>query len=158
MSTVPTRSTQGAPIVVEDDQKDLQARILALEQREQRVSEAEQLTRNSNGNRIMMDGKMVPVFILAQNDSYAPLEDSVALASKAELERVLLRVCSVSEVARAVATEMLPVIATNTAPGRARSFKRKASGAETINRCSRCKMRFETDESLPKDCRYHPGT
>jgi hypothetical protein len=145
MSTVPTRSTQGAPLVVEDDQKDLQARILALEQREQRVSEAEQLTRNSNGNRIMMDGKMVPVFILAQNDSYAPLEDSVALASKAELERVLLRVCSVS-------------IATNTAPGRARSFKRKASGAETINRCSRCKMRFETDESLPKDCRYHPGT
>jgi hypothetical protein len=120
------------------------------------VSEAEQLTRDS-GNRILMDGKMVPVFTLETEASYAPLEGPVALASKADLERILLCICSVSQVARTVAAEMLSITRTNAAPGMTEGSKRKASDAETVHRCSRCKMRFEMDENLPKDCKYHPG-
>lgn len=68
--------------------------------------EAEQLARNS-GCRILMDGKTVPVFTLEAEASCKPLERPVALASKEELQRVLLRIWSVSEVARAIATETL---------------------------------------------------
>jgi hypothetical protein len=44
-----------------------------------------------------------------------------------------------------------------TDPGLAEGSKRKTPDAEIVHRCSRCKMRFETDENLPKDCKYHPG-
>ena len=104
-----------------------------------------------------MNGKMVPVFTLETEASCPSLEGPVAQASKAELERVLLRICSVSEVARTVAGEMLPTAATYAADVMPCGTKRKALEAETTHRCSRCKLRFETDENLPKDCKYHPG-
>lgn len=157
MSPPPAGSTEAAPLVVEDDQETIQQRLQVLERREQLAVEAEQLARDS-GNRILMDGKMVTVFTLDAEASYAALEGPVALASKAELERVLLRICSVSEVARTVATKMLPIATTHAAPELCSGTKRKASEAETTHRCSRCKLRFETDENLPKDCRYHPGS
>lgn len=50
---------------------------------------------------------MVPVFTLEAEASCASLEGPIALASKEELQRVLLRICSISDVARAVATEMV---------------------------------------------------
>jgi hypothetical protein len=104
-----------------------------------------------------MDSKMVSVFTLEAAASCESLEGPVALASKADLERVLLRICSVSDVAKAVATEMLPTATTSAGSTVATGSKRKASDAETIYRCTRCKLRFETDKNLPKDCMYHPG-
>lgn len=156
MTTLPTGGTKTAPLVVEDDHEGFPQRPQALEEREQLAAEAEQLARAS-GNRILMDSEMVPVFTLDAEATYAPLEGLVARASKAELERVLLRVCSMSEVARTVAGEMLSVAAMHAGTEAAAGLKRKASEAEMVSRCSRCKLCFETGESLAKDYRYHPG-
>lgn len=149
-------STEARLVVVEDDEQSFQERLLALEERGKRVAEAEQLARHS-GCRILMNGQMVPVFTLGAEASCASLERPVTLASKADLERVLLRICSVSDVARAIATEMLPTAIANATSTAATGSKRKASDAETIYRCTRCKLRFDTDEILPKDCIHHPG-
>lgn len=105
----------------------------------------------------MMDGKVVPLSTLEAEATCASLERPVALASKADLERILLRICSVSDVAKAIATEMLPTTTMSANSTVATGSKRKASDVETIYRCTRCKLRFETDKNLPKDCRYHPG-
>ena len=155
MSSLPARSIEARSVVVEDDEQSFQERLLALEERERRAAEAEQLARDS-GCRILMDGKMVPVFTFEAEASYPSLERPVDLASKEELQRVLLRICSVSEVARVIATEMLPNTESATSTV-ATGSKRKASDVETVYRCTRCKLRFETDENLPKDCKYHPG-
>ena len=159
MSSLLAVDTEARPVVEEDEEQSFQEQLLALEEREKRVAEAEQLAIDS-GCRILMDGKMVPVFTLKAEASCASLEVPAAMASKADLERVLLRICSVSDVAKAIATEMLPTTTTTTASAMstfATGSKRKATDAETIHRCNRCKLRFETDENLPKDCRYHPG-
>lgn len=155
MSSLSAGSTEARPVVVGDDEQSLQERLLALEERERRAAEAEQLARDS-GCRILMDGKMVPVFTFEAEASYPSLERPVDLASKEELQRVLLRICSVSEVARVIATEMLPNTESATSTV-ATGSKRKASDVETVYRCTRCKLRFEMDENLPKDCKYHPG-
>jgi hypothetical protein len=104
-----------------------------------------------------MDGKMCPVFTLTADASCGSLEGPAVLASKVELERVLLRICSVSQVARVVATQMLPAATTSATSTQTGASKRKAPDVETIYRCSRCKLRFGTDTNLPKDCTYHPG-
>lgn len=158
MSSLPAGSTEARPVIVEDDEQSFQERLLALEERERRAAEAEQFVRDS-GCRILMDGKMVPVFTLEAEASCASLERPVDLASNEELQRVLLRICSVSEVARVVATEMLAntTTAESATSTIATGSKRKASDVEMVYRCSRCKLRFETDENLPKDCVYHPG-
>ena len=156
MTPPPAGSTEARPVVVEDDEQTYQERILALEKREQRTAEAEQLARDS-GCRILMDGKMCPVFTLTANASCETLEGPAALASKVELERVLLRICSISQVARVVASQMLPAATTSSTSTLAAGSKRKAPDVETIYRCSRCKARFDTDVNLPKDCSYHPG-
>lgn len=156
MTTLPAGSTQAAPLVVEDDHEGFPQRPLTLEEREQPAAEAEQLARAS-GNRILMGGKMVPVFTLDAEATYPPLEGPVAQASKAELERGLLRVCNVNEVARTVAAKMLSAAAMRAGTEPAAGLKRKTSEAEMARRCSRCKLRFETGENLAKDCRYHPG-
>jgi len=131
MSSPPAGSTEARPVFVGDDEQSFQERLRALEERERRAAEAE-----------------------ASCDS---LEGPIALASKADLERILLRICSVSDVAKAIATEMLPTNTASASSTVASGSKRKASDAETIYRCSRCKLRFETDKNLPKDCIYHPG-
>jgi hypothetical protein len=156
MSSPPAGSTEARPVVVEDDEQSFQERLLALEEREKRAAEAEKLAQDS-GCRILMDGKMVPVFTLEAEATCDSLERPVAIASKADLERVLLRICSVSDVARTVATEMLTTTTASASSTVAAGSKRKASDAETIYRCTRCKLRFETDKNLSKDCRYHPG-
>lgn len=156
MPSAPVGSTEARLLVVEDDQSNFQDRLQALKARERRAAEAEQLAHDS-GCRILMDNKMVPVFTLASDASCASLEEPVALASKEELERALLRICSVSEAARVIATEMLPTATTTSTSAVPFGSKRKATDAETTYRCSRCKLRFETDENLPKDCIYHPG-
>jgi hypothetical protein len=105
-----------------------------------------------------MDGKMVPVFTPEAEATYDSLIEPVALASRKNLQHVLLRVYSVSDVAMAIATEMLsPISATSATSTVASGSKRKASDAETIYRCNRCHLRVETDNNLPKDCIYHPG-
>lgn len=119
-------------------------------------ADPDKLARES-GCRILMEGKMVPRFTLEAEPTCASLEEPVALASKADLERVLLRICSVSDVARTIANEMLPNTTTSATSTVAAGPERKASNAETIYRCNRCHLRFETDENLPKDCIYHPG-
>jgi hypothetical protein len=156
MSSLLAGDTEARPVVVEDDEQSFQERLQALEEREWRVAEAERLAHDS-GCRVLMDGKMVPVFTLEAEASCESLEAPVASASKEELQRVLLRICSVSEVARALATNLLPITAESAASTVATGSNRKASDAETIYRCTRCKLRFETDEDLPKDCVYHPG-
>lgn len=156
MSPSPTGSTEARPVVVKDNGQSFQERLQALEEREWRVLEAERLAHDS-GCRILMDGKMVPVFTLEAEVSCNSLERPVASASREDLQRVLLRICSVSKVARAITTEMLPITTESTTSTIATGSKRKASDAEMIYRCSRCKLRFETDENLPKDCIYHPG-
>ena len=157
MSSPPAGSTKARPVIVEDDEQSFQERLLALEERETRVAEAEKLARDS-GCRILMDGKMVPVFTLEAEASCASLEEPVALVSKEELQRVLLRICSISEIARDVATEMLLTTTTgNATPTVVIDSKRKATHAETVYRCSHCKLRFETDANLPQDCRYQSG-
>ena len=72
MSSLPAGSTERRPVVAEDDEQSFQERVLALEQRERRVAEAEQLARNS-GCRILMDGKMVPVFTPEAEATYDAL-------------------------------------------------------------------------------------
>lgn len=139
-------------MVVEDDEQSFQERLLTLEARETRAAEAEQLVRDS-GCRILMNGKMVPVFTLEAEASCASLEEPVAQASKADLQRILLRICSISDVARAIATEMLPTTTTSKSATSsvATGSKRKASDSGTSYRCNRCQQRFETDRNLPKD-------
>lgn len=156
MSSLPAGDTEARPAVVEDDEQSFQERLQALEEREKRVAEAEKLARESSC-RVSMGDKMVPVFTLEAELSCASLEDPVALASKEELEHVLLRICSVSKAASAIATESLATTTESAASTVATGSKRKADDAETIYRCSRCKLRFETDKNLPKECIYHPG-
>lgn len=156
MSSLPAGDTEARPVVMEDDEQSFQEKLQALEERETRVAEAEKLARDSSC-RISMDGKMAPVFTLEAEASCASLEGPLALASKEELERVLLRICSVSNVARAIATESLATTTESADSAVATGSKRKVNDAETIYRCSRCKLRFETDKNLPKDCIYHPG-
>lgn len=156
MSPSPTGSTEARSVVVEDDEQSFQERLQALEERERRVLEAERLAHDS-GCRMLMGGKMVPVFTLEAEASCDSLERPVASASKEELQRILLRICSVSKVARAITTEMLSITTESATSTVATGSKRKPSDAETIYRCSRCKLRFETIENLPKDCIHHPG-
>jgi hypothetical protein len=131
MSSPPAGSTEARPVVVEADEQSFQERLRALEERERREAKAE-----------------------VSCDSF---KEPVALASKADLERILLRICSVSDVAKAIATEMLATTTASASATVATGSKRKASDAETIYRCTRCKLRFDTDEGLLKDCIYHPG-
>jgi hypothetical protein len=156
MSLPPVGSTEARPVVVGGDEQNFQERLLALEERERRAAEPDKLARES-GCRILMDGKMVPVFTLEADATCASLERPVALASKADLERVLLRIRSISDVARAVTTEMLPKTETSATPNVATGSKRKASNIETIYQCNRCHLRFKTDENLPMDCIQHTG-
>lgn len=156
MSSPSSASTEARPVVVEDDEQSFQERLSMLEERERRAAEAEKVARDS-GCRTMMDGKVVPLSTLEAEATCASFERPVALASKADLERILLRICSVSDVAKAIATEMLLTTTMSASSTVATGSKRKASDAETIYRCTRCKLRFETDKNLPKDCRYHPG-
>lgn len=106
MSLPPVGGTEARPVVVGGDEQNFQERLLALEERERRAAGAERLARES-GCRISLDGKIVPVFTLEAEASCASLEGPIALASKGELQRVLLRIRSISDVARAVATEMV---------------------------------------------------
>ena len=83
-------------MVVKDDGTSYQERPLAQEKRERRAAEVEQLVRDS-GCRILVDNRMVPMFTLEAEASCAATEGLAALASKKEVERALLRICSVSE-------------------------------------------------------------
>lgn len=88
-----------------------------------------------------------------------PHEGPLAVASKDELERAIMRICEVSEVARTLATQMLPVAESCTAFETTKtSSKRKASAEHLeIHKCSHCKKRFDTDVGLANDCKYQPG-
>lgn len=95
-------------IVAHAEPQGYHERLQALEKREQMVEEKERFVRDSHC-RVYMGREKISVFNLNAETPCGPLEGPVAVASKEELERTMMRICEVSEVERTLATHMLPV-------------------------------------------------